>query len=46
MEKQEFKVTTLLGKLTSEKNRRRGRGERDTCGRGMRKGGGEGNGEK
>lgn len=41
MEKQEFKVTTLLCKLTSEKSRQRGREERDTCGRGVRKGGGE-----
>lgn len=32
MEKQEFKVTTLLCKLTSEKSRHRGRGERATWG--------------
>lgn len=41
MEKQEFKVTTLLRKLTSEKNRHRGRGEKDTCKRRVRRGGGE-----
>lgn len=39
--KQEFRVATLLRKLTSEKSRRRGRGERDTCGRGVAGWGGE-----
>ena len=42
MEKQEFKVTALLCKLTSEKSRHRGRGERDTWGeRDEEEGGGE-----